>query len=221
VGFKNYGSLMPNWLRKPLCRLRNLCGVPGDWLCCFLQGMPWHGDWRLDGWAYFRKSIGARIVIGRRFVAISKSRNNAIGVFQPVMLSALGRGALISIGDDVGISGSSITAINKITIGNRVMIGSSALIMDNDAHPLDPEARFRCESIEGKPVQIDDDVFIGSRAIVLKGIHIHQGAVVGAGAVVTRDVPPYAIVAGNPAKIVGDSRANKAAMATLPDKELT
>ncbi len=81
--------------------------------------------------------------------------------------------------------------------------------MDTDAHPLDPGARMRGESVQGKPVQIDDDVFIGTRAIILKGVHIHQGAVIGAGAVVARDVPPFAVVAGNPAKVVGDSCAKK------------
>jgi acetyltransferase-like isoleucine patch superfamily enzyme len=53
---------------------------------------------------------------------------------------------------------------------------------------------------------IGDDVFIGARSIVLKGVHIDNGAIVGAGAVVTKNVPAYAIVAGNPARVVGDVR---------------
>jgi acetyltransferase-like isoleucine patch superfamily enzyme len=201
--------VLPGWLYKPLRALWRLAGVPGDWLCCRLQGMPWRSDWKLHGWAYFRKPPGARIEIGRRFEALSTSRNNAIGVFQPVMLTALGKDTLISIGDDVGMSGCSITAMNKISIGNRVMIGSGVLIMDTDAHPLDAAARQRGEIAQGRPIQIDDDVFIGARAIVLKGVHIHRGAVIGAGAVVTRDVPEFAIVAGNPARVVGDWRAKK------------
>ena len=53
-----------------------------------------------------------------------------------------------------------------------------------------------------KDIVVEDDVWIGTRAIILKGVTIHKGAIVGAGAVVTKDVPPYSIVAGNPAKIV-------------------
>lgn len=52
-------------------------------------------------------------------------------------------------------------------------------------------------------IQVDDDVWIGCGAMVLSGVHIHQGAVVAAGAIVTKDVPPYAIVAGVPAKVMG------------------
>ena len=52
-------------------------------------------------------------------------------------------------------------------------------------------------------IQVDDDVWIGCNAMILSGVHIHQGAVVAAGAIVTKDVPPYAIVAGIPAKVVG------------------
>ncbi|MGA2059048.1 MAG: acyltransferase [Thermoguttaceae bacterium] len=206
MGLKNYGKLFPNWLRKPLRFAWRVMGAPNDWLCCVLQGVKWHFDWKLNGWVYFRKSLGARLEIGKRFSANSKLRENAIGVFQPVIFTVIGDNALLSLGDDVGVSGCSITAISEIHIGNRVLIGSGALIVDNDGHPLDPQERRRGAGIIGSPIRIDDDVFIGARAIILKGVHIQEGAVVGAGAVVTHDVPAYAIVVGNPARIVGDSR---------------
>jgi acetyltransferase-like isoleucine patch superfamily enzyme len=185
-------------------------GAPSDWLCCTLQGVKWRFDWRLHGWVYFRKSLGARLEIGKRFTANSSIRENAIGVFQPVIFTVIGDNALLSLGDDVGVSGCSITAISEIRIGNRVLLGAGVLIVDNDAHPIDPEERRQGAGIVGSPVHIDDDVFIGARAIVLKGVHIHEGAVVGAGSVVTRDVPAFAIVAGNPARVVGDSRRTTA-----------
>jgi acetyltransferase-like isoleucine patch superfamily enzyme len=187
-------------------RVRHLAGMPGDWLCCACQGVAWRADWQLHGWVRFRRSRGAQIIIGRRFEANSTSRHNAIGVFQPVMLTALGRGTEIRIGDDVGMSGCSLTAVRRIAIGDRVLIGSGALITDNDGHPLDPVGRRYSGETASAPIQIDDDVFIGARAIILKGVHVHRGAVVGAAAVVTHDVPEYAIVAGNPARIVGDCR---------------
>jgi acetyltransferase-like isoleucine patch superfamily enzyme len=197
---------LPSWARKFLRGVLRVAAIPRDWLCCTSQGVSWQYGWRLSGWARFRPAGGGRIIIGKRFAAESRTQTNALGVFQPVILTAWGPGSLIEIGDDVGISGSSITAINRIRIGHRVLIGSGALIVDNDGHPLAAEGRRYATDAVSRPIEIDDDVFIGARAIVLKGVHIHRGAIVGAGAVVTHDVPEYTIVAGNPARIVGNSR---------------
>jgi acetyltransferase-like isoleucine patch superfamily enzyme len=91
-----------------------------------------------------------------------------------------------------------------VSIGNRVLVGAGALIIDSDAHPLHPEDRLRGACPANSPVEIEDDVFIGARAIILKGVRIGQGAVVGAGAVVTSDVPAFTIAAGNPARVVAE-----------------
>lgn len=175
------------------------------YLCwCAFQGVAWQSGWKFSGLPRFRlRGSRARILIGKRFSARSKSRGNAIGVFQPVLITAWGQDALVEIGDDVRISGCSITAEQHIKIGNRVMIGSGVLIMDTDAHPLDAEARRKNSAPKTAPILIEDDVFIGTRAIILKGVRIGQGAVVAAGAVVARDVPQGNIVGGNPAKIIG------------------
>jgi len=109
----------------------------------------------------------------------------------------------VNIGDDVAMSGCSITAEERITVGNRVMIGAGALILDSDAHPLDPQERFKGGRGRTAPILIEDDVFVGARAIVLKGVRIGKGAVVAAGAVVVKDVPAYTIVGGNPARPIG------------------
>ena len=97
----------------------------------------------------------------------------------------------------------------SIRIGNNVLIGSGALITDNDAHGIHPEHRNNVRHILIAPIEIKDNVFIGARSIILKGVVIGEGAIVGAGAVVTRNVPDFAIVAGNPAKIIGDVRDEK------------
>lgn len=143
-------------------------------------------------------------MIGKRFSARSKSKGNSIGVFQPVILTTWGPGGLITIGDDVGMSGCSITALQSVKIGNRVLVGAGVLIVDTDAHPLHPEDRLRGLPPAISPVEIADDVFIGARAIILKGVHVGQGAVIGAGSVVTSDVPAFKIAAGNPARIVAE-----------------
>ena len=117
MGLKNYGKLFPDWLRKPLRFARHAMGAPGDRQCCVLQGIKRRYDWKLNGWVYLRKSLGARLEIGKRFTANSISRENGIGVFQPVILTAIGDNALLSLRDDVGVSGCSITAISEIRIG--------------------------------------------------------------------------------------------------------
>lgn len=83
------------------------------------------------------------------------------------------------------------------------MIGSGCLITTTDSHPIHWEARrLNTEPPASAPVIIEDDVFIGARSIVLKGVTIGQGAVIGAGSVVTKSIPPRVIAAGNPAKVI-------------------
>ena len=94
--------------------------------------------------------------------------------------------------------------MQRVAIGNRVLIGAGAFIIDSDAHPLHPEGRLRGASRTNSPVEIANDVFIGARAIILKDGRIGQGAVIGAGAVVTCDVPAFMIGAGNPARVVAE-----------------
>jgi len=107
-----------------------------------------------------------------------------------------------------------IGAVEEITIGNNVMISNNVVIYDNNNHPTDPKEREKmCQNgfygqawdwihSAHKPIHIADNVWIGERAIILKGVNIGKGAVIGINAVVTKDVPEYAIVAGNPAKVV-------------------
>ncbi len=122
----------------------------------------------------------------------------------------------IEIGDWCYIGdGARIWAADSIKIGSRVLISHSVNIFDSDTHPIDDckarheqfvdiatVGRHWHEKIARAPVEIGDDVLICAHAIILKGVTIGDGAVVGAGAVVTRDVPPFTLVAGNPAKVI-------------------
>jgi len=113
-------------------------------------------------------------------------------------------GARIEIGDDVGMSGASVCSAMSVTIGNRVMLGADAVVTDTDFHPVHAvPRRYVNTGVQVAAVVIEDDVFVGMRAMVLKGSRIGKGSVVAAGAVVTTDVPPFSIVAGQPARVVG------------------
>lgn len=175
---------------------------------CVLNGIKFNSTWKFIGRPYILKppfyynSSKEILVIGQNFTAISKFSKNSIGVFQPVLLNISHPGSSILIGNNVGISGSTIKAASHVSIGNNVLIGSGCLISDSDSHPLILEDRYDHSKLISKPIIIEDDVFIGARAIILKGVTIGKGAVVGAGSVVSKDVPPFTVVAGNPAKVV-------------------
>lgn len=181
--------------------------LPRNYIWCWLHGLRPDFTWRFNGLPYIKISgCNAQIEIGRRFSAVSKISCNAVGIIQPVMLKVLDNDARIRIGDDVGLSGCSIVSCKSITIGNNVLIGSGAIVADSDFHPIDPDARRLGGPGKSAPIVIEADVFVGARAIILKGVTIGRGSVVGAGAVVTRSVPEFSVVVGNPAKIVGHSR---------------
>ncbi len=110
-----------------------------------------------------------------------------------------GPGARLAIGDGTFVNtGTSISARASVSIGRRCQIANHVLIMDSDFHGLLERDRPEPPA----PIVIEDDVWIAVRATVLKGVRIGRGAVVAAGAVVTRDVAPYTLVAGVPARPV-------------------
>jgi acetyltransferase-like isoleucine patch superfamily enzyme len=113
----------------------------------------------------------------------------------------------VVIGDTVAINYfTMIVAFAKITIGNDVLIGPYVLIHSGNHRFTDPEVSIREQGHERAPIDIEDDVWIGGHAVILAGTRIGYGAIVAAGAVVTKDVEPYAIVAGVPAKKIGNRK---------------
>jgi len=99
-----------------------------------------------------------------------------------------------------------MAALSEIKIGNNVMFGPEVVVIGG-GHNISVPGRFMAAvhvktGNEDLGVVIDDDVWVGSRAVLLRGVHVGRGAIVGAGAVVTKSVPPYAIVSGNPARVV-------------------
>lgn len=124
-------------------------------------------------------------------------------------------GGEIKIGDYcyIGIS-SKIWSSAQIIIGNRVLIAHNVNIHDNISHPINSTERhkdflhiidkgFQEEiNLNAKNIIIEDDVWIGFNCIILKGVRIGKGAIIGAGTIITKDVPSHAVIVGNPAKII-------------------
>lgn len=110
-----------------------------------------------------------------------------------------GKNASIFIGNDTFINTAVIiSARQEVRIGNNCQIANQVIIMDNDFHGV----ADRNQPKAALPVIIEDNVWLATRCMVLKGVTIGRGAVVAAGAVVTKDVPPFTLVGGVPAKII-------------------
>ena len=160
---------------------------------------------KLGSAPYVRRHSAATIQIGRDVVILNELAQTGAGITHHTVLAAIEPGAKLLIGDGVGISGAVLFAMRHIEIGEKVMIGAGAVVYDNDFHPVGAADRRRNDrsKIGVASVVIEPDVWLGARAMVLKGVRIGRGSVVAAGAVVVKDVPPWSIVAGVPARVVG------------------
>lgn len=168
-----------------------------------LAGVEWGNGWRLYGLPIIQKHRRSKLTIGARLELRSTARSNPLGPNRPVLLSTRRPGAVLKIGDDFGMTGGSVVAEQRVIIGNRVTVGANTIIADTDFHPLDALARHNLP-LDGAtaPIMIEDDVFIGMQSLILKGVTIGAGSIIGAGSVVTRDVPAGVIAAGNPARVI-------------------
>lgn len=130
-------------------------------------------------------------------------------------LLVLGHGGEITIGDYCYVGeGTRIWSGVKISIGDRTLIAHNVNIFDNLIHPSSARERHvhfkniitsghpRDIHLEDKPISIGKDVLVGAQSIILKGTNIGNNAIIGAGSVVTKDVPPFAVAAGNPARVI-------------------
>ena len=171
-----------------------LLGVPVG------SGVTAHGPVGLMRWP------GSHITIGAGTSLISSWRRaTAAALATPVRLRTFGPGARIDIGPGAQLSGTSIAARSTtISIGRQVLIAPNCIIVDSDFHAhWPPEARATEPGMEGdRPVTIGDYAWIGLNCIILKGVAIGEGAIIGAGSVVTKDVPPHSLAVGSPARIV-------------------
>ena len=146
------------------------------------RGSKVHWSARMDTPPYRRFSLGRGSVI-ESFACV----NNAVGD--------------VLIGDHTRI-GLRNTIIGPVTIGSHVNLAQGITVTALNHNFSDPTLRIDEQGVSTWPVVIDDDVWIGANAVVLPGVTIGRHSVVAAGAVVTKDVPPFSVVAGVPAKVV-------------------
>jgi acetyltransferase-like isoleucine patch superfamily enzyme len=122
---------------------------------------------------------------------------DADGLIMPVSISVV-RGATLSIGDQVYMNaGTSIEVWHDVRIGSNCLFGPFASVIDDDRHEVEPGA-----ILHKGPTILGDNVWLGRSAAVMPGVTIGDGSVIGANAVVTRDIPPNCFAAGAPAKVI-------------------
>lgn len=160
---------------------------------------------RCSGLPIIRQNQYGQSEFGRNVVLVSRSRGTAPSMARSIVLRCLTPSAVISIGDDSGLSGATVCAAQSVTIGARCQFGADVLIFDTNFYNHDwRNRRYREPDWLGisKPVNIGNDVFIRTRPIVQKGVSVGDGAIVAAGSIVMAAMPPHTIVAGNRALVI-------------------
>ncbi|MFK5938706.1 MAG: acyltransferase [Sulfurimonas sp.] len=150
-------------------------------------------------------SIQGEFTIGKNFKINSRIGANPIGRTFTCMF-IVRKNATLVIGNNVGISGTTIICQKSIILGNNIKIGGNVCIYDTNFHSLNPLLRMSTKTdIEDtikKEVIIKDNVFIGAHSTILKGVTIGENSIIGACSVISKNIPPNEIWVGNPAKFI-------------------
>lgn len=154
----------------------------------------------------FHVAYGSRLEIGRDVVLMSSNRYCLSASLQaPIKLVTHTASAVISVGPGVSLNGASVVCRStRIAIGARTMIGPNVVIVDSPYHPLWPlDCRNQYAGTHlDRAVEIGEDVWIGMRVIVLPGARIGSGSVIGAGSIVSGEIPPNCLAVGCPARVI-------------------
>ena len=170
------------------------------------------------GW---RSRVSGAVHVGRgstiAWRRIRRAAGNSLSIGEDSLIHAdisfEDTGGRIQIGSRTFIGRSHLVCYRSLTIGDDVIMSWGITIVDHDSHSIDSMdrrndvrewavGRKNWDSIGHAPVQIGDRAWIGFNVSVLKGVSIGKGAVIGACSVVTRDIPPYALAVGNPARVI-------------------
>ena len=171
-------------------------------LLFYVNGVKFGINFRCNQLPKVEMSLSGKLNIGNN-VLLNSGFYNPIGRPQKCLFT-IGKNAVLSIGDNVGISSSAIICHLAIIIEDNVFIGGNCVIYDTDFHDLDYKLRTAIPEnitrVKKKQVTIKRNAFIGAHSTILKGVNIGEGAVIGAGSVVTKDIPDFEIWGGNPVK---------------------
>jgi acetyltransferase-like isoleucine patch superfamily enzyme len=175
-------------------------------LKAYLFGIKTGRKSKIYGKVIFVRGVGSKIEIGNHCLIISDYRRATPStIFAPVKFRTFSPKAEIKIGNNVCLVGTSIVVRSTaVKIEDNVMIAPNTMIMDTDFHAAYPAStRLINPGLENdKEVIIGRNVWIGTRCIILKGVNIGDNSIIGAGSVVTNDVPANTIYAGNPARLI-------------------
>lgn len=166
-------------------------------------GISWGRGWKVWGMPIILKRRGSTMRFGDELDMRSWATSNPLSPNHRVVLATRSPHATIQAGVNCGFTGTTLVAAEAIIMGDRVVVGANCTIADTDFHPL--TRAERAEDIlagAAAPITIQDDVFIGLNSLILKGVTIGHDSVIGAGSVVTKDIPPGVVAAGNPARVV-------------------
>ena len=178
----------------------------------FLNNIKYGKNFRVFNHLYLKIHVGALVQIGTNCTIMSGAGLNPLSRNIKTCIY-VGKKATLKLGNDVGISSSTLWVKESVSIGNSVAIGADCIIMDTDAHNLDWKIRCSEETNEygesvdmvtaaSAPIVIEDNVLVGARCIILKGVTIGARSIIGSGSIVTKDIPSDCIAAGNPCKVI-------------------
>jgi acetyltransferase-like isoleucine patch superfamily enzyme len=165
-------------------------------LILIIRGISYGKSIRFFGITKFKKCRSSKILIGNSCIFRSSHTSNLIGINRPCIITALTPESKLIIGNNCGFSGTVIGCFESIKIGNNVRCGANTLITDSDWHTDDARTGMN------KPIVIEDNVWLGVNAIVLKGVTVGANSIIGAGSIVTKNIPEGVIAAGNPCRVI-------------------
>jgi acetyltransferase-like isoleucine patch superfamily enzyme len=161
-----------------------------------IKGIDFGKGCKFYGFPTFFKPNSGIIKIGKNCRFRSSHTSNLIGINRPCIISINEKNGKIIIGDNCGFSGTVIASFNEIIIETDVKCGANTLITDSDWHQEDSRTGIAI------PVHIKKNVWLGEGVKVLKGVTIGENAIIGAGSVVTKNIPSNVIAGGNPCRII-------------------
>lgn len=206
-----------NFIKRILARfiniprkIRQVYYICWNYFMLWANGVEIGKNMKIYNRIYFTKHPTAQVIIGNNLVFISGDGFNPLCRNLRGCIYA-GEGAKIKIENDVGISSACIRAKQYIKIGNNVNIGGDCILLDTDAHNMNYKIRRKRDGEDGRtansaPIIIEDDVLIGARCIILKGVTIGAHSVIAAGSIVTKSIPKDCVAGGNPCKIIKNIR---------------